>query len=391
MSDSNRVRVSLCSESTYGTTPTSPTMHVVEVVGQSLRDAVGYQASQTIRNSANVKDLVRLSKAAGGGLPTEAIYPNLTVSTGAWLLLAAALRQASETAAVSISSCSIASGAATVTRASGSFVSDGIEVGDIVQVSWASGASSRWGKATAVAALTLTLQLGDGYTWPSTVSGTVTVDRGRRLVNGTAEPSFSVEIAALDVDKYAVFTGMVVDGLSIRIADQQITRFDYSFQGKSSNRSGSAISGATYAAGVPLPVLDALGMPAFYLGGTEHACKSFGVDVNLNVAPRTQVGDLGPQSARRGQFVATGRMEAYFAEFTEMTNYADGTASDLWFVLRDSNSSAMAVSLPRMKWSDISAPDRGVNQDRMTEGAFQAFEDPVEGCTMKVFLHDASH
>lgn len=391
MSDSNRTRVSLCAESSYGVTPSSPTMYVVESTGQSLRDAIGYQQSQTIRNSANVKDLIRLSKAAGGGLPAELVYPNPIVTPGSWLLLSALMRQTSETAEATVASCSISSGGTTVSRASGSFVSDGFEAGDIVQVSWASGASYKWGKVTAVISTDIDLQLGDGYTWPSTVSGSVSVKRGARFKNGTTDTSFSMEIAALDITKYIVFTGLMVETASFRIADQQISRLDYTFQGASSSRGNSAISGATYSSPASMPVLDAIGIPAFYLGGVSYACKSFGVDINLNVAPRTQIGALGPQSIRHGQYGATGRVEAYFSDFTEMTSYANNTPSDFWFVMRDSNTSALAISLPQIKWNDISAPDRGVNQDRMIEGGFTAYEDPTESCTMKTFRFDLSY
>ena len=42
MSDSNRLRVSIVKESTFGTTPGSPAMKVLQVTGQSMRDRVGY-------------------------------------------------------------------------------------------------------------------------------------------------------------------------------------------------------------------------------------------------------------------------------------------------------------------------------------------------------------
>lgn len=400
MSDSNRLRVSLVKEDTYGTTPTSPAMAVLETTGQSLRDILGYQQSQTIRNTANVKDLVRLSKSAGGGLPCELVYPvfGSTPGQAAYQLWESLLRTTGEVQIATIEDGStriltITSGGNTIVRSGsvpGSWVTDGYAVGDIVQVAWASGASSRWGKVTAVSTLTLTLQLGDGFTWASTVATGIIVSRGIRMTNGTTDRSFSIEIAALDVGKYQVFTGQVVDGASLTVADQAITTANFTFQGSSSTRGDAAISGATYTNPTASPVLDAIGVPHFYLGGNSYACKSFSVELSINAAPRTQVGALGPQSMRRGQFAANGRVQAYFQTFTEIDAYTGNTPSDFWMVLRDSNTSALAISFPQMKWSDISAPDRGVNQDRYIEGSFTAYEDPTEACTMKMFLFDVS-
>ena len=50
MSDSNRLRVSLVKETTFGTTPSSPAMQVLQVTGQSMRDRVGYQQSNIIND-----------------------------------------------------------------------------------------------------------------------------------------------------------------------------------------------------------------------------------------------------------------------------------------------------------------------------------------------------
>jgi hypothetical protein len=78
MSDSNRLRVSLVKETTFGTTPSSPAMQVLQVTGQSMRDRVGYQQSNIINDDRNVEELVRLSKSAAGQLPFELMFSPTT-------------------------------------------------------------------------------------------------------------------------------------------------------------------------------------------------------------------------------------------------------------------------------------------------------------------------
>ena len=72
MSDSNRIRVSIVPQESFAAgTPTDPAWQVLATTGQSIRDRIGYQQSQTINNDRNVQDLIRLSKSAGGGIPME--------------------------------------------------------------------------------------------------------------------------------------------------------------------------------------------------------------------------------------------------------------------------------------------------------------------------------
>lgn len=383
MSDSNRIRVSLVEEVTFGTTPTSPTMLVLDTTGQSLRPRVQYQQSQTIRNDANVKDLIRTGFAAGGAIPTELVFP--VIDEALWSLMQAALRSEEDAVATNANQAGITGGGSQIDRATGSWITDGFELGDIVLISGASNASdNRFVKLTDVTALTLECQLGDGDTWAATDTS-VTVTRGARMKNGTEDRSFSVAVDRLDVNMFSTWKGLVVNGMSLAIADQAITSASFTLEGKNGAHSGSAISGATYESPSVSPVLDSIGVPSFYLGGVSYACRSFGVDCSNGVAARTQVGSEGPLSIRRGVFQATGRIEAYLQTFTEIQSYEGNTPTDLWFVLRDSNSRAIAVSYPNMKWSDISVDTRGLNQDDYMTGSFQAYLDPDEGCTMKLF------
>lgn len=384
MSDANRIRVSMVAESTPGTTPATPTMLVLNTTGQSLRDQIGYQQSQTIRNDANVQDLIRLSKSAGGGIPMELVYP--TANESLWVALRAVMRTTQTASATNSTTAGHGSGTNIVTRVAGSWITDGFVVGDIVKISGdAVAANNRYAKVTDVVALSLTLDFGDGDLF-SGVDGDITVTRGARMTNGTTDYSYSIEVARLDVAKYQVFTGQVFNTMDIQVADQAITTANVGLTGISSSRSGSAIAGATYSDPTATPVLDALGVPNFYLGSVSYPAKSILFNINNNAAARTQIGSLGPQSIRRGSFEVTGRVQAYFEDFTEMDSYADNTASDFWMVLENPSSNAMAISIPQMKWADAGADTRGLNQDDYLEGTFQAYLDPVELCTMKVFL-----
>lgn len=390
MSNSNYIRVSLVQETDgFGITPGTPQFLVLPTTGQSLRDLVGYQSSQTIRADRNVKDLIRLTKSSGGGLPCELTYSTMSEALG--LAIRAVLCSSGESAAVTVSTCSVTGATDVVERASGSFVSDGFVVGDIVKVSnVATAADNGYYKVTAVSALSMTLE---GANWTGD-DAAVTVTRGARMTNGTTEYSYSIEVARTDIDKAQIFTGCTFDTMSLSVADESITTANFGIVGASSDRvdaptSGSGrtalyVTGASYTDPTNNPVLESLSVPEFKVGGASYAVKSFGITLSNNAAARTQVGTLGPQSMRFGSFGASGSFSVYMDSFTDFDDFANNTETDLWFVLEDANGKGWSFSFPQVKFSDLGADTSGMNQEDYETGTVTAYLDPTEGCTVRV-------
>lgn len=387
MSNADRIRVSIVEETTFGVIPTSPAWQILETTGQTMRDRMGYQESQTIRNDRNVPDLIRLSKAAGGGLPIELRYG--TEDEALDLLLAAVMCQSSWTILSQVASCTTTAAAKTITRASGSFVTDEIEVGDIINTSGATPAGDNgYFRVTNVTALTLTVAADANFTGSS---GNVLVTRGARLKNGTAERSFSVEVARLDKQIAQVFSGCTVDTVDFNVSDGAITTANISLQGASSTRYTSNNgttdefgTGSTYGSATVAPVLDSIAVPEVRSGGATAAVKSVQMTLANNVVARTQVGAEGPQSMRYGRFTASGRLTAYLDDFSEIGAYADNTASDLWMAMIDVNRNGYSISFPELKYSDAGADTSGPNQDDLLELSATAILDATELCTVRL-------
>lgn len=377
MTASNSVRVGIVQRSSFAT-PATRDLLVLPMTAQSLRNRVGYQQSQTIRTDANIQDLVRLTQSVTGGIPLELTFP--VANEALWFLMRAALR-ATESAAVTIASCTTTSGAKTITRASGSFVSDGVEVGDVVKTSGATpaGDNGLW-KVTAVVALTLTVEAAANFTGSS---GNVTVTRGARMKNGTQSYFFDVEVARTDGSLFELFEKVAVNGMSMNVSDGAITTASFDLLGASSQRNTS-----TYAVSATnpttMPILDALGVPVFNMGGTAYSAKSIGFAINHSIRAQTQVGTLGATGMSWGATQVTTSASAYLSNWTEMNNYTGNTPSEFWFALGDSGGRYLTVSMPQHKWSDLGADTRGLNQDDYLDGTGQAVLDPVEGCTIRV-------
>ena len=383
MSDSNRLRVSIVKETTFGTTPTSPAMQVLQVTGQSLRDRVGYQQSNIINDDRNVEELVRLSKSAAGQTPIELMFS--PTGEALELLLGATMCSAETAVYTDESGVSLAGGNKKVTVTTDP-TSD-VVVGDIIYVTSDAGSNAGYYKVTETSATTITVEADANFTADSTG---VSITRAARRVNGTVNDSFTIEVARLDLGRAQIFTGCTVNVLDVTIADEAMVTANLTFEAATSTfqdtdlGTDQFIASATYTDATAHPVLDSLSIPEIRSAGTSFAAKQITLNINNNVVARTELGKLGAQSMRQGEFNVTGSFDAYFEDFSEMQAYADNTAGAIWFALIDANGRGYSWSLPTVKFSDAGADVTGSNTDTMVSVSYQATLDSTENCTLRM-------
>lgn len=387
MADGSRIRVSIVAEGSYGVTPGTPTMLVLPVTGSGLADRLGYVQSNVINPDRNVDDLVRLSKAAGGTIPLELRYS--PSGEGLSTALLALLSSSAYTASTTEASCTIAGGNKNVTKAAHDFPADGFVVGDIVKVSGSSvSAENGYYRVTSSAVGTLGLDAPANFT---AGGSSVTVTRGARTTNGTATPSFTVEVAHLDLQKAQVYTGCVINTMDLNLAIGQLATVTLGIEAQSSTRADSNtgtpdqfISGATYTAAATHPTLDPIGVAEIRVGGSDYAAQSLTLNLTNNARAREQIGSLGPVSMARGFFGATGSVTAYLADWTDHNAFAGNTPTDLWFAAIDANGRGWSLSLPQVKFSDVNSPTQGNNTDVFKNISVTAYKDPTEACTVRL-------
>lgn len=379
MSDSNRLRVSIVKESTFGTTPASPSMQILPVTGQSMRDRVGYTQSNIINADRNVEELVRLSKSAAGQTPFELMFS----PTGEALeLLMAATMCSAETAAATGTGGTTGGSDKVVTVTIGASNAD-VEAGDIVHLD---GTNAGYYKVVSKTTLDITLEADANLA----ADTGITVTRAARRLNGTVEDSFTIEVARLDLGKAQIFTGCVVNTLDLTVADEAIVTGTFTFEAANSTFQDSDlgtdqfIASATYTDATDHPVLDSLSIPEIRSAGSSFAAKQITLNINNNVAARTELGKLGAQSMRQGEFNVTGSFDAYFEDFSELQAYADNTTGAIWFALVDANSRGWSFSLPTVKFSDGGADVTGSNTDTMVSVSYQATLNDTESCTVRM-------
>jgi hypothetical protein len=387
MADGSRIRVSIIAEGSYGVTPTpTPTFLVLPVTGSALNDRLGYVQSNVINPDRNVDDLVRLSKSAGGNIPLEFRFS--PAGEGLSTAILALLSASAYTASANETGCTIPGGTKTITKAAFNFATN-FAVGDIVKVSGSSvTAENGYYRVTASTTGTLTVDAPANFT---AGGSSVTVTRGARAVNGTATPSFTIEVAHLDLQKAQIYTGCVINTMDVNVAIGSLATLTFGIEAQSSTRADNNtgttdqfISGATYTAAATHPTLDPIGVQEIRVGGADYAAQSLALSLTNNARPREQIGSLGPVSMARGFFGATGQVTAYLADWTDHNAFAGNTPTDLWFAAIDANGRGWSLSLPQVKFSDLNSPVQGNNTDVFKNISVTAYKDPTEACTVRV-------
>lgn len=361
MSDANRTKSSLIAEVTAGTTPPTPAMAVIPKASFSVRPTNSYRESDIIRDDANVQRVQKVSSAVTGGLTTELVYA--ASGDAIHSLMAAAMRTTESASPTQSTGLSCTSG---VLSAGTPDVETGIEVGDVIRVRTAANAFVGYYKVTARNTGTHTI------TAPGLANGTgYKVDRGGRMSNGTTDTNFSIEHARLDSTLYEIFRGIGVGRMGIAIADEQISKLSFGFEGLNSARGASQYA-SSYTTATERDSMTATSVPVLKIAGTTYEMTDLSIDVDNRLAARRKVGTTGPTSLRRGSFRLTGTLNLYLDSWSELTKHDDGTESDLWFVQQDAAGNALSFSIPKLKWTDGMTETRGRDQDDFAKLTFQA-------------------
>lgn len=363
MGEANSLRVALVQRTSFAT-PAALDLLALQCTGQDMRHRQRKVQSQTLRNDANIGDLIRLDSNSGGGIDLEFVFP--AVNEALWFLLRAALR-ATEDAERTEAACTTTAGAKTITKAAIDFTAGNpVQVGDLVRVS---GTPSDDGvyPASAVAATTVTVVRDSNFVG---AAGTATLRRGARMIDGTQRFFFDVEIARLDVGLYQLFRQCVVNQFELTIAED-ILRCRVQLLGGTPERASS-----TYALSVTNPavagVFDHLGVPDIRYNDLAASSKQLSLSINNNIVANTRVGLDGVDSFSWGSKEITTRWTGYLASWNEMNDSAANTARRFWFAMRDAASRMVSVSLPDHKWLELSTPTRGLNQTDYIEGSGQS-------------------
>jgi len=209
------------------------------------------------------------------------------------------------------------------------------------------------------------------------------------LKNSTEEHSYSIEKAMLDIDEYFLFTGMMVNSMTITLATSAIATGSFDFLG-----AGATLLQATNAAAVTAAtsteIMNCMGNVASLKEGSSLTTltgiyvQELSFTLANNLRPVYQIGSNIIGDIAVGKLDITGTLNAYFANDRLYDQFISGSASKLEFQIKDAANNDYTVLFPRVKFESESITAPGQDQDVIDNLTWRALRDPGEDAMVKI-------
>ena len=238
-----------------------------------------------------------------------------------------------------------------------------------------------------------------------TPAGLADIYVGERLINGITQQSYTFEESFNDhaLVTYQYFRGMTVDGMVLTAPSQSIVTISYTFSGRDAFFSDSGepatvpdqLPGVT--AGRVTTPIDVTSLPVNILNSSSDVARiaqngvpisgaNFVLELTLEIAnnlrQRNAVGFLGAVSIGSGEFGVTGTLNTYFDNSTLARQVISNAATSYDTRFVDSESHAIVIDAPRIKFSEGAPEVASKNEDVVANLGYQAIRHPVFGYTL---------
>ena len=259
----------------------------------------------------------------------------------------------------------------TIVRVGGSWIDDGVRVGDAITL--VSATNNFTSYVTALEALTMTVNSGVATSAESTVFNTT----AREIKKGTTVRSLVLEKAFTDIAEYQKYTGGIVNTMSLDINPNAIVTGSFGMLFKDAVNSTSAYHSGTPVATTANRPFD--GFSGYINEANAANALASGMSISLdNGFERNFVlmANTCPQMTS-GKSNVTGSITYYFPDQTLYNKFVNETESSLEIRLVDDDLEGFIVTLPRIKYTSADTP---INSDGAVINTmnFQALDDSTE-------------
>ena len=354
-------------ETTWGVLPTAAAGQALRRVTSNLDMKKATFQSNEIRPDYQMANFRHGMRSVDGSISCE-----LSVGTYkdfmATICRSAFALPLSSVAAITITAAQTLGAAGTFTRSTGSFLTDGFKVGDVVQWSgWSAPATTNNANNFYVTALTAAVMTGTFINSTSFVSkaagDSVTVAQAGKKVamatSGQVNDSYSIEHWFSDIAQSEVFTGCRLNQLDIKLPATGFAACDLAFMGKdvvtaqaqyftnptsiSTGGNLASVNGILYLAGVQVGLITSLNIQA------KAGMTSLDV-VGQNVRP----------DIFAGMMMVSGQMLVCFQDNTVRDIFINETEAALQCVFTTDNTATanfIAFTMSRIKCGGANKDD----------------------------------
>lgn len=201
------------------------------------------------------------------------------------------------------------------------------------------------------------------------------------LKAGTTYKSFTMERRFTDISQYQVFTGVMIDSMSLNITPNGMITGSFGLVGMGTSISGTSLgSPAAAAANSPF---DGFGGSLEEGGVSIAAISAITLELQNSLDPFFALGSDSAVGINAGRCQVSGTVSAAFQNTTLLNKFIAETESSLSIGLSDPLGNDLTILLPRIKYSggDIPAQNEGRIVMNMP---FTALLDSVTGTNIQI-------
>lgn len=351
-------------ETTWGTVPAASGAQSLRRVTSDLNLTKQTYQSNEIRGDYQISDFRHGVRQVAGSIRGE-------VSPGTYKdFFSAALRKAfaAVTAISSLSLTIAASGSFyTVTRSAGSYLTDGVKVGQVVRLTAGSLNANNLNKNLLVVALTATVATvlvlnGSSMTAEGPIASCTMSVPGKEVyvpTTGHLDTSFAIEHWFSDIAQSEVFSGCKVNSVGLALPPTGIATVDFGFMGKDVTTAASQYFTSPTAA-TTAGVLAAVN-GAVAVNGTKVATLT-GLQINIagGMTGDAVVGSNTLPDIFEGRVQVSGQFTAYFEDATFRDLFLNETEASIVAAFTTGSTAAadfISIALPRIKVGGASKDD----------------------------------
>jgi hypothetical protein len=347
MAEGSRRKLSYVEESAWGTTPSTPSMKLLRNTGgggiQMQRDSL---QSQEYRSDRQVAAMRLGNKRPTLDIPFEFSYGSFDdllegALFGDW---AVAYNLTAQTVSVDAT-------AKTFSRATGSWITDGVQVGDkIITTGFEDAGNNGTFVVSEVVALTITCATAADLVNATSDTGVAVTTTRQRLKQGVTKKFYTVEEGFDDIDQHQYVTGAMVNTFSLSVATNAIVTGSFGLLAKTASAySATPLDESPDAA----PTTDPFDS---YTGSlTEGGASAVVTSVNLSLSNGLEsLFACFSEDAHRmgvGRANLTGSLSIFFENSTLANKFLAETESSLRFTLTDLAGNSCLFTIPRIKYT----------------------------------------
>lgn len=256
----------------------------------------------------------------------------------------------------------------TVTRSTGSFLTDGIQVGNVVRLTGAGLNAANAGNnllVISMSATVLTVKVLSSTTLVAegpvvTVTTTIVGKQSFVPKTGHSDNSYTIEQFYDDIGQSEVFTGMKVGSANIQLPSTGFVTSDFSFMGKDLTQTGTTQYFTTPTSASTTGLLTAV-QGAMLVQGVEIGVIT---DANINIERAQEaaqvIGSNNSSDIFVGKIKVSGSLSAYFADGVLREYFNDETPVSIVLAVtagEEKTADFITFTLPRCKLSNFSNSD----------------------------------